>query len=279
MNMPKIDGKEIVPVRLIPFVTGWGFSPDVVVKMLSKQDLWHRVFIPSYHILPNGTYYEMLPKEWDVFISDMEILSDKLNHAEQVEGENYPIWRKQSIETIPAGTFVWLDELEKAYKKAYSFIVSKKDRPGDDKLNHHAFVPVDMRELVCEGFDIEQPTNNEDLDVVQEQDTAEFDQAFQEFSVDLPRLLAELAELMAIQPETMEARKHKKTEIADIQKQIDAIKSPDKIIDETPAERKKRLEEWFDKESLRGDRGALQRTAKREGISRQALREILDRHD
>ena len=52
---------------------------------------------------------------------------------------------------------------------------------------------------------------------------------------------------------------------------------PDQPEKETPSERKSRLHLWFNKEESIKKRGALTRTAKREGITRQALSQILDR--
>ncbi len=46
---------------------------------------------------------------------------------------------------------------------------------------------------------------------------------------------------------------------------------------ETPAQRKSRLHQWFNEEESKKERGALTRTAKREGITRQALSQILNR--
>lgn len=48
---------------------------------------------------------------------------------------------------------------------------------------------------------------------------------------------------------------------------------------EIPAERAQRLSDWFKEEKKRGSRGAQARTATREGITRQSLKQILDRHD
>ena len=47
-----IDGKRLIPARLIPFITGWKFSPDTVVRILANTEQWHRVFIKSYHLDP-----------------------------------------------------------------------------------------------------------------------------------------------------------------------------------------------------------------------------------
>lgn len=51
----------------------------------------------------------------------------------------------------------------------------------------------------------------------------------------------------------------------------------DKPAEETPVQRKRRLESWFRQEKLRRKWGALKRAAEREGISRQTLSGILKR--
>lgn len=104
-----------------------------------------------------------------------------------------------------------------------------------------------------------------------------FESAFIEFSEDLPELKRELTELNNIQPENMVARNQKQLEIQRIEKQIaDILSGGGKRKGETPAERITRLKNWLNEEiSSKGDRGAQARTAKREGISRQRLSEIL----
>lgn len=74
-----IDNRTVMPIRLIPFVTGWKLSPDVVVEMLAESEKWHWVFIPSFHLMPDSAYQAMLPKESDVFDFDLKILNDTLH--------------------------------------------------------------------------------------------------------------------------------------------------------------------------------------------------------
>lgn len=160
MKELRIDNKPIIPVRLIPFVTGWKLSPDVVVKILAKSDKWNRVYIPSFHLSADNTYQPMLPKEWDVFNDDLEILSDTLHAGDKVEGESYPTWRKRSIEVIPGSTFVWLDDLKKTYETVNSRIIFTEERPGDRELNLQPYMTPEERKLVFEGFDNESETHN-----------------------------------------------------------------------------------------------------------------------
>jgi len=155
-----IDNRTLIPVRLIPFVTGWKFHPDLLVTMLAKSDKWYRVYIPSFHLGTDNTCQPMLPKEWDVFIDDLEILSDTLHAGDSVEGESYPDWRKRSIEVIPESTFVWLDDLIAAYQKANSQTIFTDERPGDYELNLQPHMVPEMRKLVFKGFGNKSKTHN-----------------------------------------------------------------------------------------------------------------------
>lgn len=151
----KINDQQLIPVRLIPYITGWQFSPDTVVKILAKKDKWHRVFIPTFHMQANNHYERMLPKEWDVLLADMDILCNSLKSKETVENENYPQWREQSVRLLPAATFVWLTDLKAAWDAAYSKerLTLRNERPGDRDLNLRPFLPKDLGQIIYEGFE------------------------------------------------------------------------------------------------------------------------------
>jgi len=90
-----IDGREAIPVRAIPFITGWKMSPDMVASALARTDLAQRLEkVPAYHLLPDGSFAPMLPKEWDGIQADLQILSDKLKAKDQIDNESYPEWRR-----------------------------------------------------------------------------------------------------------------------------------------------------------------------------------------
>ena len=115
--MPNLvfDNRNAVPVRLIPFMTGRQFSPDTIALILADDDDVHRVFIPSYHLAADGSFHQMLPKEWDAISIDLDALSESLTTpADDLS------WHEQSSRLLPASTFVWLDELEAAYGEAYA---------------------------------------------------------------------------------------------------------------------------------------------------------------
>ena len=151
----KIDGQQLIPVRMIPFVTGWKFSPDSIVRILAKKEQWHRIFIKSYHLDPNGEHQLMLPKEWDVINADLEILSSKLKELEKHEDENYNRWRNESIRHIPAGTFVWLSDLEHSWKTTFSGRLKTLtiERESDKRLNLIPYLQKELYPVIYEGFE------------------------------------------------------------------------------------------------------------------------------
>jgi hypothetical protein len=153
-----IDGREAIPIRAIPFVSGWTMSPDLVAKSFAKRDHWVTRLegVAAYFLSVEGTYSLMHAKEWDGPVADLQILSDKLKSTEVMEQENYPVWRQQSILRLPASCFVWRDEFEEAFRHAYSpeHLILPDERPGDRELNFSPRIPEESALAVMQGFSV-----------------------------------------------------------------------------------------------------------------------------
>jgi|GEM_PF-5612432 len=403
----RINDKRLMPVRLLPFITGWRFSPDVVADILAGKNTIYGIKLTSYHFDQQGEHAEILAKEWDGISLKLEALNATLDQKEESKNELYGLWRKQSTRILPASTFVWLDEFESEWYAALSEMRMHiiDERPRDRDLNLSPNVPADLVKTVYAGFSalISKPTRNPVgkhprfiryhellhfmiIDPFYGHDaeatnflirsiykehahdprfrnfrdgfslkpckseaqqhliyiwcalmglpayrdgkllawsandflsnwTADFDlnrtelQGFlrqhelplptyyfpdeidnterkvalddetyaqaNDFAVELPRLENKLDELESCRPETWQDKKERDEAIAEVQQQIQVIKSGGSN-DETPDQRKQRLESWLAEEKrLRGERGALTRTAEREGIKRQTLSAIL----
>lgn len=150
-----VDGREVIPIRAIPYVTGWTMSPDLVVSWLAHTESFRRIpKLSAYHLLPDGKSAPMLPKEWDGISADLEVLSDKLRARETFDQEGYPEWRRNSIPLLPEGVFVWKDEFEGAFARGYSHnrLTILDERPGDRELNFSPLIPQELREIVVDGF-------------------------------------------------------------------------------------------------------------------------------
>ena len=146
-----IAGREAVPVRAIPFVTGWqSFSPDAVAEGLAHRlESGKLAGLTAYHIARDGSIAAMLPKEWDGPARALDALSAKLN---EMEGDSYPAWREQSIPELPSHCFVWRDELEKNVTDWWRRLHLVGERPGDKELNFTPRIPPSLEEAVFEGM-------------------------------------------------------------------------------------------------------------------------------
>lgn len=162
-----ISGREAVPVRAIPFVTGWELSPDIVAKALAMDQSWPDRLkgLRAHHIVNDIEIAEMLPKEWDITIRELKALSDSLVSGVCNDGGGgYLQWRKQSIPVLPSHCFVWKDEFETAALYAMNALTSmSKARPGDKELNFAPRIPRDLVNVVFEGLPIPPPTTMGDL--------------------------------------------------------------------------------------------------------------------
>lgn len=146
-----IAGREAVPVRAIPFVTGWqSFSPDAVAEGLAHRlESGKLAGLTAYHIASDGSIAAMLPKEWDGPARALDALSAKL---EEMEGDSYPAWREQSIPELPSHCFVWRDEFDKNVTDWWRELHLVGERPGDKELNFTPRIPQSLVDAVLEGM-------------------------------------------------------------------------------------------------------------------------------
>jgi hypothetical protein len=124
-----IGDREAIPVRAIPFVTGWLMSPDAVASSLALEDVLFRFTVETrladdlevdeqptkaatlraWHRAERGSVVEVLPKEWDRIARDMAALHEALEASGRSVEERWPDWRRASIQVLPATAFVWKD--------------------------------------------------------------------------------------------------------------------------------------------------------------------------
>ena len=153
-----IEGKEAIPIRALPYVTGWTMSPDVVSTTFAHIDSWRTNLsaMTTFLFKSDGSYSALLPKEWDGIVTELKNLSKMYQMDEQFEGENYVAWRRDSISILPASCFVWRDEFEVAFNSDYckSIYSIRDERDGDRELNFSPFVPEKLESTVMQGFEL-----------------------------------------------------------------------------------------------------------------------------
>jgi len=153
-----IDGREAIPVRAIPFMTGWTVSPDTLVDELRGSREMPKLRDPkAYPLTERGPAKAMLPKEWDAVAADIRALSERLR-TEYGSGKSeveYSAWREQSIRCLPKAVLVWRDEFEASFQRGYNRYhwSIEAERDGDRDLTVNPVIPDNLCGAIMEGFE------------------------------------------------------------------------------------------------------------------------------
>lgn len=121
-----IDGREALPVRAIPYVAGWGHSADRVAQYLAQ---WNE--LNGKPRFPNLTAYQrrgktvapVLPGDFDRDVWKQRALGEKLKReypnldGDAPNPEGASRFDDESINLLPTGVFVWLDEFASIYQR------------------------------------------------------------------------------------------------------------------------------------------------------------------
>lgn len=141
--------REAIPVRAIPFVTGWNFSPDAIANAFAQTDEARRMKgVGSFRTTANRLT-QVKAIDWEHVKVSMDGLDDKLPRSPA----GYSEWRSKSIELLPAGTFVWLDEFATAFQIDFSpsnwLPNCRKEYPA---LDFDPMLPEGAESIIYEGF-------------------------------------------------------------------------------------------------------------------------------
>ncbi len=152
-----IENRKAIPVRALPFVTGWNLSPDEVAKAFArhKGGEWCFRKIYAYHSPANPTKFN--PAEWDNIVIALDALSSRLNTLEQegmTKAERRKLWRQDSLKELPEGVFAWLDEFEPVYQN-YTDPETWIEplREGEREVNLSAYCSADKFQIIMSGFE------------------------------------------------------------------------------------------------------------------------------
>ena len=165
----KIEGRDAIPVRAIPLLTNWEvLYPDELADALAGGEhgyAFHDIF--AYRI-EDSEVRPVVQTWWENFpCRALKALSDRIKATEISHETGYQEWRKQSLNELPAGVFVWKDEFEPRYLRRYgrhgtTFMTAAGDVMSEDEqqrrvvLNFAPFIAEpEIRCLILEGFESE----------------------------------------------------------------------------------------------------------------------------
>lgn len=160
--------REALPVRAIPYVTGWdgdfGVPPwEVTIRLQTNINL-HAWGISAYRVL-DGKPVAVQPRQWVMVEAQLAGYSEKLhrlyprNEHLKPSAEGVAEWQSEAAEKLPARAFVWLDEFKAEYR---GWLGSKfKSRPNlvIPEFDLTPLLSEEVRKMVLEGF--EQPKQEE----------------------------------------------------------------------------------------------------------------------
>ncbi len=153
----RINNQDAVPIRAIPYISGWKISPDKLLLTLAHQEMPIKINdLYAYNISENDEYVKILPKEWDNVYAVNKNLSSTLSRNQLNDDEGYVTWIVESIKLLPAACFVWKNDFEEKFNNAYAtwFLHILNERDGDRELNFSPLVPMEFEKIVMEGFEI-----------------------------------------------------------------------------------------------------------------------------
>lgn len=136
MKLPIINGREAVPVRLIPFLVNWNpLPPDALAHLFAGTNPIHQGWcLVAYRVDARGDEFPIHPEAWWNTADSLDALSIIL----QREGSRDAEWERESVGILPAGAFVWRDEFEAEYRrkfgghKAFSIPAAARLRASDE---------------------------------------------------------------------------------------------------------------------------------------------------
>ena len=181
-----IDGRMAIPVRAIPFVTGFELSPDELAELASAPttlsryvgsavlEFENRQRLATFTLDAASGYRAMTPRDWEFSKVEIQCLGQKLKAAERDEGENWAEWRRLAITALPHACFVWLDDFAEWHQQNRPHCMPRKPenlRDGEfmellangpspdmddeviDRIELAPFIPREFESLIVEGFE------------------------------------------------------------------------------------------------------------------------------
>lgn len=151
-----VAGRDALPVRALPYVTGWLISPDIVASNFARSEKGPSELLEntdSYHLVGERVV-KLLPKEWDRYVVALRALSAELYEQFADHDRGYEAWRRGSVAKLPAGAFVWLDEFIADFTEDYSpgRRAIAGEREGDREVNLSPYLEPEILEMALDGW-------------------------------------------------------------------------------------------------------------------------------
>jgi hypothetical protein len=146
-----IKGREAIPVRALPWATGWWFSTREICETLAYPEEASGFNSVAAYRLEDGVVHKVPTRDWERALQAIEELSAlKLPRHR---------WEEEATKALPPGVFVWRDEWEEGYNQSpdgMDPLHGVTEEAGDfeeRRLDFAPWVQSSMEALIGEGFE------------------------------------------------------------------------------------------------------------------------------
>ncbi len=150
-----IAGREALPVRAIPFVTGWSLAPVELAAELAqtRKNFTCLKGLIAYHV-QDGAPCRVLPKEWDAVEAKIKGFEADTQAQFSDDDKGFAVWYRECVHELPPGVFVWRDEFEAAWSVGMDdeSVTILDEREGDRELNYQPILEGIASATVLAGF-------------------------------------------------------------------------------------------------------------------------------
>jgi len=107
-----INGREAIPVRAIPLVTGGRLSPDTLVDALIPVSRFPDPMQPEALCVDEGaqSWSKFDFMQWEGIRDRLERLSKQLNPKKKPRHKTQADWTDGAINLLPDGVFLWRED-------------------------------------------------------------------------------------------------------------------------------------------------------------------------
>jgi len=146
-----IKGQEAIPVRALPYVS-FVLSPACIARGLATSGIGLLTLFDDRpllsrtiaYFLEDGEPVKVANHTWQRYVRALDAREEGLSSFD-------PEYRDE-IKLLPPGVFVWKWQFEMDYGGKVPHAPGEPENPMERVACYEPLIPMDMREIVMEGF-------------------------------------------------------------------------------------------------------------------------------
>jgi hypothetical protein len=130
-----IEGRDALPAWVLPNVTGWELSPDMLLDRLVNPN-YDSLTFPSAFFRHDTS--PIPPNQWKGVAIRVRAFSERLKNLDLSTNISREEWEKGSIEILQqCKAYIWVDDFQKWFnKQSYAYVEFKWDDAAEVPVRH-----------------------------------------------------------------------------------------------------------------------------------------------